>query len=409
MLTGRPPFTHDALGELVVAHMTLPAIDPREVNPSIPAPLAELTNELLRKDPATRPPSMRAIAERCATFVARMTTVPGTPTQMPAEVPAAAPAAKTTFGTTASELVPDDEDVALPRRRAPLLVGAAAAVFLVGAGSFAFTRLRGAGEGGAAPTAGSATTTEPNPRPEPAVGATTLPPTTATTAAAAAAAAGGSAAAPPHGKEASGKGAARAPSEGDGTETTASDRAAADKESRASAKRGGGARHTSTSTTTVAAVTGGAASAGAATSPSPAAAAVPLPELLPPAEKSDKPDKTAELPPELTGTWEGPSVDQAKRQNGRLYLTVAADGKAMGWMFNTTVNQSFRMAGRLAGRGSLHLTCQCAESQRFTVEGALRGGGGPGQLEGDLVLASKGGGVFGRSHLVMRRNAGPRP
>ena len=77
MLTGRPPFTRENFGDLMVAHLTEAPPDARAANPAVPAPLAELTNELLRKDPAQRPASMRVVAERLQTYVARMTTVPG--------------------------------------------------------------------------------------------------------------------------------------------------------------------------------------------------------------------------------------------------------------------------------------------------------------------------------------------
>ena len=69
MLTGRPPFTQEALGDLVVAHLTEQPKDARAVNPSAPKALAELTAELLRKDPAQRPANMRAVADRLAAFI----------------------------------------------------------------------------------------------------------------------------------------------------------------------------------------------------------------------------------------------------------------------------------------------------------------------------------------------------
>ncbi|HSS37170.1 MAG TPA: serine/threonine-protein kinase, partial [Polyangia bacterium] len=52
MVTARPPFTHTTLGDLVVAHMTETPADARTLNPAVPAPLADLIGELLRKDPA---------------------------------------------------------------------------------------------------------------------------------------------------------------------------------------------------------------------------------------------------------------------------------------------------------------------------------------------------------------------
>ncbi|MDB4983245.1 MAG: serine/threonine protein kinase, partial [Myxococcales bacterium] len=55
MLTGRPPFTKDNFGELMVAHLTEAPPDARTLNPSVPPPLAELVGELLRKTPSERP------------------------------------------------------------------------------------------------------------------------------------------------------------------------------------------------------------------------------------------------------------------------------------------------------------------------------------------------------------------
>jgi serine/threonine protein kinase len=131
MLVGRPPFTHTTLGDLVVAHMTEPARDVRELNAGIPAPLADLVGELLRKDPATRPAGMRAVADRLAGFMGGLTTVPE-----PAVPPAPAPSqsskpSQTTFGDAASEVIDDDLDK-IPRRR-PLAFAIVAAI-VVGLG-----------------------------------------------------------------------------------------------------------------------------------------------------------------------------------------------------------------------------------------------------------------------------------
>ena len=92
MLTGRPTFQKDNFGDLMVAHLTEPPPDARATNPAVPAPLAELTSDLLRKDPAARPASMRAVSDRLMTYVARMTTVPGSaaaapPTSRPRAAP----------------------------------------------------------------------------------------------------------------------------------------------------------------------------------------------------------------------------------------------------------------------------------------------------------------------------------
>src|SRR5450432_1057514 len=127
MLTGRPPFARENFGELMVAHMTEAPPDPRAANPTVPAPLAELTLELLRTDPAQRPASMRVVAERLMAYVARMTTVPGGASSAAGMKPPAA-IVNTTFGASASEVVPLRDAPALAPRRTAVIVGAVALV-----------------------------------------------------------------------------------------------------------------------------------------------------------------------------------------------------------------------------------------------------------------------------------------
>jgi eukaryotic-like serine/threonine-protein kinase len=181
MLTGRPPFTHGDLGNLVVAHMTQPPPDARSVNPSVPANLAELIGDLLRKEPETRPASMREVANRLATFIASMTTVPGpNPT---AATSAVAPAAqntgantnvRTTLGNTASEFVPAEHP-----KRVRVVVGAALVVALLVGGGVAITRRGGgepAGPAGPAAPATSAAVAPPAPTTAPAAAPEPIPP-----------------------------------------------------------------------------------------------------------------------------------------------------------------------------------------------------------------------------------------
>jgi formylglycine-generating enzyme required for sulfatase activity len=63
MLTGRPPFVYSAPGELLVAHMTEPAPRASSLEPRIPAELDAFVAQLLEKQPAQRPASMREVAE----------------------------------------------------------------------------------------------------------------------------------------------------------------------------------------------------------------------------------------------------------------------------------------------------------------------------------------------------------
>ena len=131
LLTGRPPFTHTTLGDLVVAHMTEPARDIREFNPAVPPVLADLVAELLRKDPATRPAGMRVVADRLAGFMGGFTTVPE-PALAPAPTPMPKQPSQTTFGDAASEIVEDLDKI--PRRRPVAFAVVAAIVGGLGVG-----------------------------------------------------------------------------------------------------------------------------------------------------------------------------------------------------------------------------------------------------------------------------------
>jgi hypothetical protein len=105
----------------------------------------------------------------------------------------------------------------------------------------------------------------------------------------------------------------------------------------------------------------------------------------------------------MTGTWEGPWVDAANGQRGRLYLQVAAGGAVSGWMYNTSAKLSFRMAGTMKRDGALDLECQCATQQAFVARGAFAPDE-DGDLKGDIALTAATG-VFGRARVTLRRNA----
>ncbi|HVY37559.1 MAG TPA: serine/threonine-protein kinase, partial [Polyangia bacterium] len=127
MVTARPPFTHTTLGDLVVAHMTEAPADARALNPAVPAAVAELIGELLRKEPAERPASMRVVADRLAAFLGGLTTVPEASPKIPSPPK---PPTQTTFGEAASEIV---DEPGPPARRRPLAWAIAAAI-VVGLG-----------------------------------------------------------------------------------------------------------------------------------------------------------------------------------------------------------------------------------------------------------------------------------
>jgi serine/threonine-protein kinase len=350
MLTGRPPFYRDNFGDLMVAHLTEPPPDARAANPSVPAPLAELTSELLRKDPAARPASMRVVADRLMTYVARMTTVPGSArsaASSEAPVATAAPpiaprAVRTTFGASASEVAsPADA----PRARSPAMIGVTIAILAAGgavAATLALQRRpeRAAAPAPAAPPPVSAAGTAPAAAPTPAAAPDPAP-----------------AAAPPP------AGAPQVPAASAHATTMA-----------ASSSKKKGAHHPSPSE---------AASSGET-------AAVPA----------------SSAPVELPGTWEGPWTDHAHGQQGRFFLQLAPNGSVAGWMTNAAAKQSYRMAGTFTPAGALELACQCPRGQEFAARGAVHADGA-GELKGELSLTTASG-VFGQSRLSLRRSSAPR-
>jgi eukaryotic-like serine/threonine-protein kinase len=68
-LVGRAPFPGRNAVEVLTAHLGTPAPDPREVDPRVPAQLAELCLALLRKSPAERPPNAAAVAADLARYL----------------------------------------------------------------------------------------------------------------------------------------------------------------------------------------------------------------------------------------------------------------------------------------------------------------------------------------------------
>ncbi len=361
MLTRRPPFVYDALGDLVVAHMTEAPQSVRTVNPSVPEALAELVAELLRKDPAARPLSMRAVADRLAGFLARATTVPETvsggaitPSSTASGIrPAPVGKAATTFGDSASEL----EIPGQPRGRRPIVIGVTVAVVaMVGGGLFA-SRL--GGDRGAEPVVAAASPERPAATP-----AVAAPPAAAASPAVAAAPRAASVQASP-----------QKPTNEPTNEPTGRTKTGREKRRLASA-------------------TGATPAATTERAPAPPANVTPT---EPPAAEPAR----AKPAPGFAGSWEGPWNDPEKHQKGRFALQVGPDGAVAGWMANAAAHQTFRMMGRLTPAGALDLACQCPANQSFFARGSVRADE-DGELKGQLTL-SNGAGSFGQSHLSLKR------
>jgi hypothetical protein len=114
-------------------------------------------------------------------------------------------------------------------------------------------------------------------------------------------------------------------------------------------------------------------------------------------------DTPAAAPTDLSGTWEGPWEDPEHHQKGRLYLQVAGGGGANGWLSNATAARSYRLVGRAERPGEYVLACQCPANQAFSARVTLHPTEG-GELRGRVSLSAASG-VFGQSHVSLRRSA----
>jgi serine/threonine-protein kinase len=362
MLTGRPPFTHELMGDLVVAHMTETPQSVRAVNPAVPAALSELVADLLRKDPAQRPADMRAVADRLSAVLAAITTLraPGGPV---AQVDGGASAAndgatreaarvRTTFGGTASELVPPAGERGRGQRRIAIAVVTGCAVVAVAAAGILATRGRGSHTAGAPPPAAAPTPAAAALPSNPVAAPPSLfPPSTQPPALAP----------PPH-------------------EPLAA--------------------HARKHPALKAAEPNEPASAIA----TPPARAEPPPPPPPAAPPSPPPAAVAEMRKgDLGGSWEGPWNDADHQQKGRLYVQVGGDGAAAGWMFNSGAGHSYRMTGRMGSDGLLDLVCDCHAEPSFTARGLLIGNS-RGELHGRLMLSTAAG-AFGQTQVTLSRAA----
>lgn len=134
MTTGRLPFSAEGLGEIIAHHMFQPAAPPRDLNPAIPAGLDALIRRMLAKDPAERPAMADVVRELGAAPI---------PSQSRQAMQRSAPAASqgavpSTLGGAAAQV-----DRPAPGKRG-VLVGAVAAVALLGAGGGLWVARKGA-------------------------------------------------------------------------------------------------------------------------------------------------------------------------------------------------------------------------------------------------------------------------
>ncbi len=292
---------------------------------------------------------MRAVAERLASFIGGLTTVPDTTARGPlAEKPPAK--AKTTFGDSAAEIV---EGTAPPRSRASMALLVVALLGL-GAGGVAFSRWRAHSAQGAPASAPASAAESPPPSPAAAQLAVVAPPPSPAGKTPAAAPTPSPVAAPPP-------------------------VGASKKEEAGSGKKKG--RHH------------GVAVASAAAPP-----AAEAPAAVPSESSASKP-----APSDFSGAWEGPWTDNERHQSGRLYLQVTSSGGASGWLSNATAGRSYRLTGRAEAPGEFALACQCPVNQGFNVRVVLHQGEAS-DLKGRLSLSAAAG-VFGQSHVVLRRTA----
>jgi serine/threonine protein kinase len=146
MLTGTPPFLSEGFGDVLLMHLTQPPRPPREIEPSVPHSLEQLVLHALEKEPERRLASMEELLRGLLGPAARTTVRHGEAAADPqyAETDViprlragSSSARRTTFSSTASQLMEDTERVSVRRRR--MAVGAVVAVAVAVAGIAALT------------------------------------------------------------------------------------------------------------------------------------------------------------------------------------------------------------------------------------------------------------------------------
>jgi eukaryotic-like serine/threonine-protein kinase len=70
VLCGQPPFVRDGAGELIVAHVAEPPVDPRKLVPELPPPIGALVLRMLAKNVEDRPADMSVVSAEIARCMA---------------------------------------------------------------------------------------------------------------------------------------------------------------------------------------------------------------------------------------------------------------------------------------------------------------------------------------------------
>jgi serine/threonine protein kinase len=170
MLTGAPPFLSEGFGDVLLMHLTQPPKPPREIEPKIPPSLEKLVLHALEKEPERRLADMGELLHGLIGPAARTTVREGIDPNDPqyAETDViprlragSSGARRTTFSSTASQVMGDTERLSARRKRLAFGLVAAGALAVIGVAALSGGRPE-------APAA-SAAAQPPTPAPEPAV------------------------------------------------------------------------------------------------------------------------------------------------------------------------------------------------------------------------------------------------
>jgi serine/threonine-protein kinase len=108
MLTGRPPFDGEGIGEIIAAHLREPPRPPSSVSPGIPPIVDELVMRCLAKAPDQRFQTMGELQQAIEVALARITATGSLPTMAAGQAPATplAPGFRSEYPQTTSTPIP---------------------------------------------------------------------------------------------------------------------------------------------------------------------------------------------------------------------------------------------------------------------------------------------------------------